>query len=188
MRLEMKLDEIVIVPEQTRHGIDKFPNSTEVLDTKFLGTYTIEHGTIGEQHVFIVRDGHTFVGALVGAEITDVPMTTKPTLMVQRTWIEPQYRRKSIMINLYRYVYNTIGYALLSDVEQTLATKNIWLQLAAIYSARLYNIQTREMEPFNATKAYDNTKQYIIFMEADHWPPRQRNVLRDHEFIMEGAN
>ena len=55
--------------------------------------------------------------------------TLSNSFVVKEVWVHPSHRRSGYASQLYSYVYNDLGYTVISDIEQTLGGKAIWKSL-----------------------------------------------------------
>lgn len=191
----MKLDEIVKVPSQPGMGIDlSYITNFKVVShphLKFLEDYTIEQGNSGDNYVFVVKKEDVIV-AVMGTQMIRMEQNPKQVLQVKRTWCSPLDRNKSIITNLYRYVYNTLHFSLISDVVQSPESISIWTKLSTMWSVQMINTQTAEITPIDPTLLYGD-RNYALILESDYmlfsdtkFRFNYDGIVADYVFVMEG--
>jgi hypothetical protein len=116
--------------------------------------------------------------------------------MVVRTWCEKEYRNKGIVTNLYRFLYNDLQYALLSDVQQTPETLSIWNKVKEYWPVRMISLSTGKIEEIDNTKLYDETLDFVLIVERREELPKTNpfykttlassELLEDYRFNTDG--
>jgi len=181
----MKLEEILKIISQTGLGfdLDKIKNFKKIKDN-YLGEFYIEQGTIDDQFFFIIKKDLQIVGSLVATKIDDLELESKrEVLMIKRTWCKQDFRNKGLISNLYRFVYNDLKYALISDIEQSPETIQIWDRLRSSWNIKMINMQTKEISDINAFDLYHDAKYALIVESIDD---QLYGVIKDYLFEMNG--
>jgi hypothetical protein len=182
----MKLQEILKIVSQTGLGfdLDIIKNFKKIKDN-YLNDFIIEQGSINDQIVFIIKKEQIIVGALVATIIDDLDLeSNREVLMIKRTWCKEKFKNKGIISNLYRYIYNDLKYALISDVEQAPETIKIWDRLRSAWNVKMINLKTKEITKIDTTDLYGDDK-YALIVEAindQHFD----GVIKDYLFEMNG--
>ena len=169
-----QLSEIQKIPKMDDHGIDfDKVKDVKIINHKYLDNYYIEQGKLKDHLFFLVRlidgdrtNGHKLVAAVVCQEIDDLQTKNghKP-IMIVRTWCEKEYRNKGIITNLYQFLYNTLKYALLSDVRQTPETISIWNKVREFWPTRMINLDDGEIQDIDDKILYDPSKRFVLIVE-----------------------
>lgn len=176
MKLEefSQLTEIEKISSLNNHGIDfSKVDDVKIINQKYLDDYYIEQGKFKDHLFFFVRliegnriEGHKLVAAIVAQEIDDFQTKNnhKP-IMIVRTWCEKEYRNKGVVTNLYRFLYNTLKYALLSDVAQTPETISVWNKVRDFLPTQMVNLDTGEIQDIDDKILYDPSKRFVLIVE-----------------------
>ncbi len=176
MKLEefSQLTEIEKISSLNNHGIDfSKVDDVKIINQKYLDDYYIEQGKFKDHLFFFVRliegnriEGHKLVAAIVAQEIDDFQTKNnhKP-IMIVRTWCEKEYRNKGVVTNLYRFLYNTLKYALLSDVAQTPETISVWNKVRDFLPTQMVNLDTGEIQYIDDKILYDPSKRFVLIVE-----------------------
>lgn len=168
------LSEIERIPVMQDHGanVSKAIN-IEIIKKKYLNDFYIERGRVNDQWVLFVRkldgdrtDEHELVAFLVYQDIDDFkPKNGHKLIMVVRTWCESDFRNKGIITNLYRFLYNELQFAVLSDVHQTPETISIWNKVREYWPVKMIDINTHEIKEIDDKKLYDPELDYVLILE-----------------------
>lgn len=176
MKLEefSQLTEIEKISSLNNHGIDfSKVDDVKIINQKYLDDYYIEQGKFKDHLFFFVRliegnriEGHKLVAAIVAQEIDDFQTKNnhKP-IMIVRTWCEKEYRNKGVVTNLYRFLYNTLKYALLSDVAQSPETISVWNKVRDFLPTQMVNLDTGEIQDIDDKILYDPSKRFVLIVE-----------------------
>lgn len=167
----MKISEIIHIPAQEPVQ-QKLPSIElwKLKNTNYLGAFKLFECWQADVCYLIVVDSKEPIAYLICTELTDVKVpSTNGTLMIKRTWCSPNHRRRGIIINLYRYLYNDVNYALIADVEQTPASQAIWKQLVNWWPCYCISTKTLDIEPARLTPetldaVYDGTTDHTIIV------------------------
>lgn len=199
------LNEIQKISQIVDHGIDfdKVINRETVKD-KYLNNYYIEQGKINDQLVFFVRlnegdrmKDNKLVAVIVAQEIDDLKTkhNHKP-IMIVRTWCEKEYHNKGIITNLYRFLYNEMKFALLSDIQQTPETVSIWNKVREYWPTQMINLDTGEIQEIDDKQLYDPKQKFVLIVErlselkssSPFFRTMQASngILEDYQFNMDG--
>lgn len=207
MKLEefSQLTEIEKISSLNNHGIDfSKVDDVKIINQKYLDDYYIEQGKFKDHLFFFVRliegnriEGHKLVAAIVAQEIDDFQTKNnhKP-IMIVRTWCEKEYRNKGVVTNLYRFLYNTLKYALLSDVAQTPETISVWNKVRDFLPTQMVNLDTGEIQYIDDKILYDPSKRFVLIVERLKELPitspfykvtqAPNGILEDYRFNTEG--
>ena len=176
MKLEefSQLTEIEKISSLNNHGIDfSKVDDVKIINQKYLDDYYIEQGKFKDHLFFFVRliegnriEGHKLVAAIVAQEIDDFQTKNNhKSIMIVRTWCEKEYRNKGVVTNLYRFLYNTLKYALLSDVAQTPETISVWNKVRDFLPTQMVNLDTGEIQDIDDKILYDPSKRFVLIVE-----------------------
>lgn len=199
------LNEIEKIASIVDHGIDYSKvRDAKTISNKFLDDYYIEQGKFEDHLVFFVRliegdrtNGHKLVATLVGQEIDDFQTKNnhKP-IMIVRTWCEKEYRNKGIVTNLYRFLFNTLKYALLSDIRQTPETISVWNKVRDFLPTQMVNLDSGEIQEIDDKILYDKSKRFVLIVERLKELPETSpfykvtqapsGILEDYRFNVDG--
>jgi hypothetical protein len=180
----MKLSEIARVVSQPNLGFDlsKIANF-KIVCLGYLQDYTIELGSSGDIKVFIVKKDDSIIAALLLTTIDDLNLpSNKSVLMVKRSWCSPNYRRRGIIVNLYRFIYNTLNFALISDVEQSRETIGLWDKLRDQWPVKMIDLKTHEITDIVPVELYNNYEKALIVESQSIC--KKINGLHDYVFAL----
>lgn len=177
----MKLNEILKIVTQPVPGIDwsKINNLKQIKD-RYLDDYSISIGTNKDHFYFIVKLEDKIIAALIAIEIEDLKRD-KQVLMIKRTWVEREFRNKGIISNLYRFLYNVLGYALISDYEQSPETIKLWDKLRSSWDVKMIDLETKEITDINSTELYGNKTKALIVETNNLF---SSDILNDYIFCL----
>lgn len=199
------LSEIHKIASIPKHGIDlNQVTGIKIIKNNYLDDYYIEQGKIKDYLVFCVRlsegdrtYGHKLVAVLMCQEVDDLKTKNnhKP-VMVVRTWCEKEYRNKGIVTNLYRFLYNELKFAILSDIEQTPETISVWNKVREYWPVQMINLDTGETQDIDDKVLYDQKQRFVLIVERLSELPqnskffkvmqRSSEILEDYRFNMDG--
>lgn len=177
----MKLSEIIKIVSQPVPGFDL--SKIEVFNTvkeNYLGKYTVKLGKFQDQYAFTVLDNDVIIASLITVEIDDLDLS-KTALIVKRTWCNREYRNRGIITNLYRLLYNELGYALVSDIEQSPETIRVWDKLRSAWNVKMIDMKTKEITDINTTELYGDPNKALI-VESAMKKNNFSGIIIDHVF------
>lgn len=179
----MKLIEIIKIVTQPIPGFELKGLNFELIKAQYLEHYSIEQAQAHDQIIFIIKKQQQIIAAMITTKIDDLELAShKEALMIKRTWCDRQYRRQGLISNLYRLVYNDLGYALISDVEQTPETVQLWDKLRSAWDIKMINLQTKEITKINTTELYGSPKFAMIVESFTN--PSFNGIIKDHVFAL----
>jgi hypothetical protein len=182
----MKLEEIIKIVSQPVSGIDltKFKNF-KVVKKDYLSHYQVEQGEFEDNLIFVVKKQETIIGAILTIKIDDLALTShRRPLIIKRTWCSREYTNRGIISNLYRFIYNELKYALISDIEQSPETIKIWDRLRSAWDIKMINMKTKEITKINTTDLYGDST-YALIVESLH-DDLYEGAVKDHVFELNG--
>lgn len=200
-----QLIEIRKIQKMDDHGIDfDKVKDVNIINHKYLDDYYIEQGKFKDYLFFFVRliegdrtNGHKLVGVVVCREVDDLQTKNNhQPVMIVRTWCEKEFRNKGIITNLYRFLYNTLKFAILSDIEQTPETISVWNKVRDFLPTQMINLDTGETQDVDDKILYDPSKRFVLIAERlKELPPTSpfykvtqapSGILEDYRFNTTG--
>lgn len=141
----------------------------EEINSDFLNDFIIEKGKHSDNIVFLVKkkESREKIAILVCLMISDLRLkSNKKILMIKRTWCNLEFRNKGIITNLYRYVYNSLGFALISDIEQTPETIAVWNKLRDQWPVKMIDCSNGEISEIDEKELYNKSKRFALIVES----------------------
>lgn len=186
----MKISEIIKIDEPSEHGIelDKLKNAHfHIVYEKYLSLYFIEECKIGDELIFAISEinGKKRIAYLVSALITDLDLKYhKKILMITRTWCEPEFRKRGLISNLYRFLHRQMGYSLISDTKHSPDTIKIWNKLRSQWRVKMLDINTKEISDIDDKVLYGNEDKMMI-LEDYGFASKILILIEDYRFAMD---
>ena len=163
----MKLIELGMrVAQQPNHGInfDRFKNLKQIgtLDSfKIFESNALEHTVL-----FTVRDEDKDICHLVALKFKNA---FGECLQFKRTWMNHEYRNKGIMTKLYKKLYQSFNYNILSDTELSPESTSIWKKLLTLFKGNVFllNISTGDYNPVTDFNEYLKSDSLVFLIKHE---------------------
>ncbi len=181
----MKLFEIVGVPVQSHHNITDMSvfDNTIRFKKASVEKYPLYYSEDNSTYYFCLEEnGNKFAFIIAQKNI----FNGKSCVVIQRTWVIPEYRNNGIMKAMYNTLHNQ-GLTVLSDIELSPQSKSIWKALTITGRASVIDTTTeqiRKATDADFTSDINNTRFIMEHCVDRFWVPLNNDVVLEHSMYI----